>query len=92
SRGSTSGNYDISMLNIAAVWDPTSCKASLRQKFDGEPVLLLAASQAEAIAGPGPQASTWDGGKRQALAMLKRLKEYFEFIDLGDDWETGNDI
>lgn len=93
SRGSTSGNYDISMLNISAVWDDDALKRlNPNALFPNEPVLFLAASQAEAIAAPAPSAENPDGGRAQAIEMIRRLKEYYPFIKIGAPWDEHSHI
>lgn len=93
SRGSTSGNYDISMLNISAVWSEDALKTlNPKALFPNEPVLLLAASQAEAIAAPAPGSGNPDGGKAQAIEMIRRLKEYYPFIKIGAPWDDHSHI
>lgn len=91
SRGSTSGNYDISMLNLAAVWDKEALEKHLNQRGD-EPIFVLAASHADAIEAPAPGTSAWDEGKLQGFAMIKKLEEYFPFIKAGKEWNDPDSV
>jgi len=81
--GSTSGNYDISMLNLCGLWEDEF----LDPNHKGEPVILLAASHADAIEAPGPKEPNYNGGRSQGFAMLARLQEYFPFINIGKHWD-----
>jgi len=79
--------YDISIHNIASVWDDPEGDLGAR---DGEPVLVVAASRATAIKAVGPEeygnGAGKDRGERQGWQMLLRLHSYFPFIDPGKHW------
>lgn len=99
-KGRGTNHYDISMINIATLWEkkylkketlyPNADDAVAPEIDANEPVLLLAASHATAIEFRGPEDDLFaDNGRRQGLAMLLRFAEYFPFVRVGESW--GND-
>lgn len=82
--------YDISIHNIASVWDDPRNDLGAER---GEPVLVVAASRATAIKAIGPEEvgnTTYgaedDSGRRQGWQMLVRLHGYLPFINPGKEW------